>query len=324
MKRIVLLLMAVLAITSCSKSDDKKDEERLPEISVSNNPISVKTGGTKDITIRVNESNWQIKDVKIENDKIAGVLNSYGNYRIFGVVKGITNLLITASNSQKDITKSIPIIVSDVEAQSIIMQDEIVIGIGKQQSRSITYTITPSDTSEKIVWASSDDRVATVEKGIVTGVKTGTCTITIIVGRLKSSCKVIVKENEEYQEPQKNEPNKEQQDQKEKEKANEQNKKDALIYFALAKTSLNNRLNKNKEFDFWINTLKALEVSKGNEDVYKEVEYFLKNNRFGTPRWIDSQQAEINKLIDNLKPQSTIINKYEEIKSFINAFNEWR
>ena len=130
--------------------------------------------------------------------------------------------------------------------------------------------------------------------------------------------------SEDKQEPQKNEHNKEQQDQKEKEKANEQNKKDALIYFALAKTSLNNHLNKNKEFDFWINTLKALEVSNGNEDVYREVENFLKNNRFGTPRWIDSQQEEINKLIDNLKIQIPIINKYENIKNFINTFNQWR
>ena len=130
--------------------------------------------------------------------------------------------------------------------------------------------------------------------------------------------------SEDKQEPQKNEHNKEQQDHKEKEKANEQNKKDALIYFALAKTSLNNHLNKNKEFDFWINTLKALEVSNGNEDVYREVENFLKNNRFGTPRWIDSQQEEINKLIDNLKIQIPIINKYENIKNFINTFNQWR
>ena len=125
--------------------------------------------------------------------------------------------------------------------------------------------------------------------------------------------------SEEKQEPQKKEPNKEQQ-----ENTNEQNKKEALIYFALAKTSLNNRLNKNKEFDFWTNTLKALEVSKGNDDVYKEVENFLKNNRFATPRWSDSQQSEINKLIDNLKPQTPIINKYEEIRGFINAFNQWR
>ena len=129
--------------------------------------------------------------------------------------------------------------------------------------------------------------------------------------------------SEDKQVPQKNEPNKEQQEQKEKEKANEQNKREALIYLALAKASLNNRLNKNKEFDFWTNTLKALEVSNGNEDVYNEVENFLKNNRFGTPRWVDSQQVEINKLIDKLKSQISIINKYEVIKSYINMFNQW-
>ena len=126
--------------------------------------------------------------------------------------------------------------------------------------------------------------------------------------------------------PQKtNDPDKEQQIQQEqKQKANEQNKKEALIYFTLAKTSLNNQLNKNKEFDFWTNTLKALEVSKGNEDVYKEVDDFLKNNRFATPRWVDSQQSEINNLIDKLNNQDSIINKYSSIKSAIDLFNQWK
>ena len=131
--------------------------------------------------------------------------------------------------------------------------------------------------------------------------------------------------NKEQKEPQKDNPNKEQKEpQKEDEKANEQNKREALIYFTLAKTNLNNRLNKNKEFDFWTNTLKALEVSKGNEDVYKEVDDFLKNNRFATPRWLDSQQSEINNLIDKLNNQDSIINKYSSIKSAIDLFNQWK
>ena len=126
--------------------------------------------------------------------------------------------------------------------------------------------------------------------------------------------------------PQKtNDPDKEQQIQQEqKQKANEQNKKEALIYFTLAKTSLNNQLNKNKEFDFWTNTLKALEVSKGNEDVYKEVDDFLKNNRFATPRWLDSQQSEINNLIDKLNNQYSVINKYSSIKDAVDLFNQWK
>ena len=113
-------------------------------------------------------------------------------------------------------------------------------------------------------------------------------------------------------------------EQEQKRKADEQNKKEALIYFTLAKTNLNNRLNKNKEFDFWTNTLKALEISQGNEDIYKEVDDFLKNNRFATPRWLDSQQSEINNLIDKLKNQDSIINKYSSIKGAIDLFNQWK
>lgn len=144
----------------------------------------------------------------------------------------------------------------------------------------------------------------------------------LLVGLIALGCS----KKEDKGTPQKtNEPDKEQQIQQEqKRKTNEQNKKEALIYFTLAKTSLNNQLNKNKEFDFWTNTLKALEVSKGNEDVYKEVDDFLKNNRFATPRWLDSQQSEINNLIDKLNNQDSIINKYSSIKSAIDLFNQWK
>ena len=144
----------------------------------------------------------------------------------------------------------------------------------------------------------------------------------LLVGLIALGCS----KSEDKGTPQKtNDPDKEQQIQQEqKRKANEQNKKEALIYFTLAKTSLNNQLNKTKEFDFWTNTLKALEVSKGNEDVYKEVDDFLKNNRFATPRWLDSQQSEINNLIDKLNNKDSIINKYSIIKSAIDLFNQWK
>lgn len=153
----------------------------------------------------------------------------------------------------------------------------------------------------------------------------------LLIGLIALGCS----KSEDKSEPQKtNETNKEQfnkqeqkrkaDEQEQKRKADEQNKKEALIYFALAKTSLNNRLNRNKEFDFWTNTLKALEISKGNEDVYKEVDDFLKNNRFATPRWLDNQQSEINNLIDKLKDQDSVINKYSSIKGAIDLFNQWK
>lgn len=141
----------------------------------------------------------------------------------------------------------------------------------------------------------------------------------ILVGLIALGCS----KSEDKNEPQKT--NKEQHsEQEQKQKADEQNKKEAMIYFALAKTSLNNSLNKNKEYDFWTNTLKALEVSKGNEEVYREVDDFIKNNRFATPRWLDSQQSEINNLINKLNEYNSIINKYSNIKGAIDLFNQWK
>lgn len=192
MKRIVLLLMAVLAIASCSKND--KDEERLPEIIVSNNPISVKIGVPEDITIRLNEPKWHIKRVEIEDDRIARVADKHSNYRIFGVIKGTTNLLIIASNSQKDITKKIPIIVNDVEAQSLSLPNELSITVGS--IKLIQYSITPTNATENIEWTTSDKNIAIVERGELTGLKSGICTITATIGKLKSSCRVIVKDIE--------------------------------------------------------------------------------------------------------------------------------
>ena len=52
MKKVLLLIIGLIAL-GCSKND--KEEERLPEIIVSNNPISVKIGVPEDITIRLNE-----------------------------------------------------------------------------------------------------------------------------------------------------------------------------------------------------------------------------------------------------------------------------
>ncbi|EJU32208.1 hypothetical protein [Capnocytophaga sp. CM59] len=148
----------------------------------------------------------------------------------------------------------------------------------------------------------------------------------IALGCSKSEDKIETQKTNETNKEQfnKQEQKRKADEQEQKRKADEQNKKEALIYFTLAKTNLNNRLNRNKEFDFWTNTLKALEISKGNEDVYKEVDDFLKNNRFATPRWLDNQQSEINNLIDKLKDQDSVITKYSSIKGAIDLFNQWK
>lgn len=57
---------------------------------------------------------------------------------------------------------------------------------------TLTATVTPEDTSDAIIWSSSNTDVATVENGVVTAVGCGTVTITATCGNYSATCAVTV------------------------------------------------------------------------------------------------------------------------------------
>lgn len=60
-------------------------------------------------------------------------------------------------------------------------------------SETLTATVTPKDaTDPTVTWTTSDDKIATVVGGKVTGVKVGTATITATAGEKSATCKVTV------------------------------------------------------------------------------------------------------------------------------------
>ena len=79
-----------------------------------------------------------------------------------------------------------------LEAKSIILSEEqLALEIG--ESATLTATCDPEAVdSTEIEWKSSDEKVATVKAGKVTGKKEGTATITASVGGKKATCKVSV------------------------------------------------------------------------------------------------------------------------------------
>ena len=63
-------------------------------------------------------------------------------------------------------------------------------GIGS--TATLVATPTPSNTTDEVVWTSSDNDVATVENGVVTAAKIGYATITATCGNYSASCSIMV------------------------------------------------------------------------------------------------------------------------------------
>lgn len=66
----------------------------------------------------------------------------------------------------------------------------------KNATTQLEVTITPENTTEDrtVTWTSSNEEVATVDNGLVTGIAEGTATITATVGKFSKECTITVEE----------------------------------------------------------------------------------------------------------------------------------
>ncbi len=73
-----------------------------------------------------------------------------------------------------------------------ITLDKDTLTIARGETATLTATVEPADTTDKVVWSSKDDNIAIVKDGVVTAVGLGETTITAACGDKTASCKVIV------------------------------------------------------------------------------------------------------------------------------------
>lgn len=73
-----------------------------------------------------------------------------------------------------------------------ITLDKDTLTIARGETATLTATVEPADTTDKVVWSSADKTIATVENGVVTAAGLGETTITATCGNQTASCKVIV------------------------------------------------------------------------------------------------------------------------------------
>ena len=93
-----------------------------------------------------------------------------------------------ASNALLNITRKVPVVAVDA-----INLNTNTLSLTRGATATLTATVTPDNATDKTVtWTSADEKVATVENGIVTAVSNGTTTITAGAGDKTAVCTVTV------------------------------------------------------------------------------------------------------------------------------------
>lgn len=125
--------------------------------------------------------------------KVKDTVSKFGNYEFTVTEKDYdifaNNETYTYTLKDENIACSTLTIVNPCTG---ITLDKGTLTIARGETATLTATVEPADTTDKVVWSSKDDNIATVKDGVVTAVGQGETTITATCGNQTASCKVIV------------------------------------------------------------------------------------------------------------------------------------
>lgn len=99
--------------------------------------------------------------------------------------------LETSDGKQVVIGENGTVEVVNIPATGITL-DKTNVELFRGETVTLTATVSPDNSTDTVEWSSSDNSVATVANGVVTGVKQGTAVITAQTGTVSASCTVTV------------------------------------------------------------------------------------------------------------------------------------
>ena len=188
---LLLLLICALMFIGCGEEEKdpvKPDPSPTPEkvdvtsIEVSGQKEEIKVGEEFTLTVKVLPTDATNKKVKYtsSNSSVATVKDG----KVTGITAGEVTITVT-SESNPDIKKEFRLKVvsndtdpvdtpKEIEAISLSGDNEVEEG----KSIVINILITPSDATGEVVWSSSNESIATVTKGVVSGISVGEAVIT--------------------------------------------------------------------------------------------------------------------------------------------------
>ncbi|RDY22805.1 DUF4430 domain-containing protein [Romboutsia maritimum] len=166
-------------------------EVGLENINLNKTEMTMQEGNKESLTVKYNPENTTVNKAvewSSSDEKVATVKNG----EVTGVKEGTAT--ITAKVKDKIATCKVTVSKKEIELNSISLnKTEMTIEEGNKESLTVKYNPENTTVNKAVEWSSSDEKVATVKNGEVTGVKEGTATITAKVKDKTVTCKVIVK-----------------------------------------------------------------------------------------------------------------------------------
>ena len=158
-------------------------------ITLSASELTFTAKGTQTLTATVTPDGCTEKVTWESNNNSVATVN---NGAVTAIANGSAVITATCGNYSASCNVSVSGIVEPIPCTSIALNESNILFSEIGETKTLTATVTPSDTTDVITWDSSSYSIATVNNGVVTAVADGECVITATCGSHSASCSVKV------------------------------------------------------------------------------------------------------------------------------------
>ncbi len=193
MKKTILAFAFLGILFSCEKNAQEA-EILVSSVSLSQPTAEMIIGETIQLTATVLPSNASQNTITWASSKASVATVEAG--RVTAIAEGAAT--ITASTGGKSATCTVTVSKGVIAVTSVEL-NKTSLDLVEGESETLVATVKPSDATDKtVIWASSNQSVASVENGIVTAVAEGTATITATAGEKSAFCVLTVSQKMNY------------------------------------------------------------------------------------------------------------------------------
>ncbi len=188
----ISLCALLLAGTGCKKNAEPEPQKvAVTGVSLKPNTLSLKVGKAEALSAVVIPANADNKTVSwsTSDNSVATVADGL----VTAVKEGSATITVTTADGGKTATCAVTVTADVVPVTGITIDQGATAEVEEGNTITLTATVLPDNATDKTVtWSSSNDAIATVANGVVTGVTPGEAVITAKAGDKTATCTVTV------------------------------------------------------------------------------------------------------------------------------------